>query len=250
MITANPYSCAQCLETFGSKANLLRHGQESQHQPYSCECGARFSRLDVLNRHLKAFSLEDPRYPCKYCRRHRGADGFRRKDHLMQHIRNYHHHEVDDTAAASSSTPKSRLRYVFPICPHPGCPQHRDDAFKQLPRNTQLENKPFSSIGAYTSHMREEHDECSFPCDISGCNRVGRRGYFREKDLMRHRKEQHPDARGYQTSQRDLRHQCTVPNCARSLGQSSIRDHYRFVHGERWQTDGRYIFSDGSMQVA
>jgi hypothetical protein len=224
--------CQECQEVFRSKGDLLQHAMERQHRPYGCECGALFSRLDVYYRHLESLDETDPKYPCIYCRRHRGAEGFRRKDHLTQHIRNYHHHEVDEPVTGLPSKPKSRLRYSFPVCPHLGCPHYRDEAFKQLPRSVQQETKPFSSMSVYTKHMREEHDECSFPCDVSGCNRVGWRGYFREKDLMRHRKEQHPDAPTYHASKRDLCHQCTVPGCGSSLDQSSISNHYLWIHDE------------------
>ena len=236
--TSTPMDCVECQASFRSKGDLHRHAKERQHRPYGCECGALFSRLDVFYRHLESVDESDPKYPCKYCRRHRGTEGFRRRDHLMQHIRNYHHHEADEadeTTTRPSSKPKSRLRYSFPVCSHPECPLYRDETFKQLPRSVQLEKKPFSSLSGYTKHMREEHNECSFPCDVAGCNRVGRRGYFREKDFMKHRKEQHPDAPPYHPSKRDVRHRCTIPGCGRSLNQSSISDHYRFVHGE-WRT--------------
>jgi hypothetical protein len=74
--------------------------------------------------------------------------------------------------------------------------------------------------------MREEHDECAFPCDIAGCTRIGRRGYFREKDLIKHRNEQHPDALDYRVSVRELHHMCTEPGCGALLGFSSLKWHY------------------------
>jgi hypothetical protein len=219
--TSTPNDCIECDETLCSKADLLRHAKETQHQPYGCECGALFSRLDVLNRHLESFSTDDPKHPCKFCKLHRGPNGFRRLDHLMQHIRNYHHLELEDEAAMA----ESRLKYVFPVCSHPDCPQYRDETFKRLPRKTQAENKPFSSQSAYTKHMREEHNECPFPCDISGCCRTGRRGYFREKDLLKHRRQAHPDAPKYAVAKRELRVRCTEPDCDALLDPSSMNYH-------------------------
>jgi uncharacterized Zn-finger protein len=128
--TPTPFDCVECNESLSSKADLLRHAKEKQHQPYSCECGALFSRLDVLNRHLESLGTDEPKHPCKYCRRHRGANGFRRRDHLTQHIRNYHHLELDDESTAASA---SRLKFYFPVCSHPDCPQYRDESFKTLP---------------------------------------------------------------------------------------------------------------------
>jgi len=226
--TSTPNDCVECEETFRSKADLLRHSNATQHQSYGCECGALFSRLDVLNRHLESFSTEDPKHPCKYCKLHRGPNGFRRLDHLMQHIRNYHHLEVEDEITGSGS----RLKFVFPICSHPGCPQYRDEAFKQLPRRIQAENKPFNSQSAYTKHMRDEHNECPFPCDVPGCSRIGRRGYFREKDLLNHRRQEHPDAPKYVVTKRELRIRCTEPGCNALLQPSSIIFHVR-IH-ETW----------------
>ena len=226
--TSTPNDCVECHETLRSKAELLRHSKETQHQPYGCECGTLFSRLDVLNRHLDVFSTEDPKHPCKYCKLHRGLDGFRRLDHLMQHIRNYHHHEMDDDSAMT----ESRLKYSFPVCSHPECPHYRDEAFKHLPRSIQAEKKPFNSQSAYTKHMRDEHNECSFPCDVQGCGRVGRRGYFREKDLLSHRRHEHPDAPKYRVKERETRLRCTEPGCEALLDPSSMKYHM-YSHGQK-----------------
>lgn len=124
-----------------------------------------------------------------------------------------------------STMTESRLKYVFPVCSHLGCPQYRDETYKQLPRKAQAENKPFHSQSAYTKHMREEHNECSFPCDVPGCSRIGRRGYFREKDLLNHRRLEHPDAPKYGVTKRELRMRCTEPGCSALLDPSSIKYH-------------------------
>lgn len=226
--TPTPNDCVECMETLPKKADLLRHAKEAQHRPYGCECGALFSRLDVLNRHLESFGSEDPKYPCKYCKLHRGPDGFRRLDHLNQHIRNYHHLDTGDDAI----TPSSRIKYVFPVCSHPDCPQYRDEAFKQLPRKAQAVDKPFHSQSAYTKHMRDEHNECTFPCGVAGCSRTGRRGYFREKDLLNHRRQEHPDAPKYTVTKREIRLRCTEPGCDMLSDPSSIGRHLRGIHGE------------------
>lgn len=229
--TLTPYDCVECGHSSTSKAELLRHAKELQHQPYACECGSSFSRLDVLNRHLEKFDLEDPKYPCKYCRRHRGPNGFRRLDHLRQHVRSYHHHEVDSDSR--DDTDSSRLVNHFPTCHHPDCPGYRDDTFKQQSRKDQEASKPFDTQSAFTKHMRDTHNECTFPCDVAGCERIGRRGYFREKDLLKHRRTAHPDAPSYIAKPRATRWTCTRPGCSAVLAFSSVGDHLRYYHGER-----------------
>lgn len=221
--TPTPYDCVECGHCSSSKSDLLRHAKELQHQPYACECGSSFSRLDVLNRHLEKFDPEEPKYPCKYCKRHRGPNGFRLLDHLLQHIRNYHHHEMDNEQGDEMDN--SRLKYNMPICPHPDCPGFRDETFKQQSRQVQQADKPFASQSAFTKHMRDEHNECAFPCDVAGCERVGRLGYFREKDLLKHRRAQHPDASPYIVKKRATRWTCTRPGCGATIEFCSMPYH-------------------------
>jgi hypothetical protein len=225
-MTITPFDCAECNQSLASKANLLQHGREQQHQPYACVCGTNFLRLDVLNRHLKSFASGMPEFPCTYCRRHQGENGFRRADHLKQHIREYHHHDVEDGGSSESS--EARLKYLFPICSHLDCPQYRAPEFQQLPRSVKEATKPFAKQSDYTRHMRDEHNECSFPCDVQGCARVGRKGYFREKDLLKHRKEQHSDAPQYTVTTREADYTCREPGCGKTLALSSVSRHERY----------------------
>ncbi|KAH8601700.1 hypothetical protein B0O99DRAFT_736067 [Bisporella sp. PMI_857] len=224
---ATPFDCAECLQSCNSKAELLRHSKECQHQPYRCECGQAFSRLDVLNRHIKSFDTSVPNFPCMFCRLHRGENGFRRADHLRQHERNYHRHQIE-TGTINQEETRPALKYVFPVCSHAGCPKYRNPEFHQLSHSIREANKPFAKLSEYTQHMRDEHNECLYPCDVAGCNRVGRRGYFREKDLMKHRKEQHPDADLYKVSDQVFMHTCTEPGCGKTLALSSVGTHYQY----------------------
>ncbi|KAE8442040.1 hypothetical protein EG329_003897 [Mollisiaceae sp. DMI_Dod_QoI] len=189
----SPNDCAECGESLGSNADLIRHASKHLHQPYGCDCGALFSRLDVLYRHLDSLDTDDPKYPCNYCKRHRGADGFRRKDHLLQHIRNYHHLETEIHHLYGS-------RRKFLVCSHLGYSFYRDEAF--LESTNRLTPKLFASQSAYTKHMREEHNESPFPCAVSGCSRTGKRGYFREKDLRVHHLKEHPTAPAYEVAKK------------------------------------------------
>ncbi|KAL2073105.1 hypothetical protein VTL71DRAFT_10429 [Oculimacula yallundae] len=220
--TALQNGCGQCEQSFASQADLLRHAKSAQHQPFACKCGSSFSRVDVLRRHLRNFATELPEHPCKYCRRHRGENGFRRLDHLMQHIRNYHHHEQDSNFKVPD---ESRLKFNYATCPHSDCDGFRDALFKKQPRKVQHANRPFVSQAAFTRHMRDEHNECTFPCDVLGCERIGRQGYFREKDLLKHRQNEHPDAGPYQVAQREFKIRCTEEGCSAVLEPSSMINH-------------------------
>jgi hypothetical protein len=149
---------------------------------------------------IEAFGTDKPKYPCKHCKRHRGDEGFRRLYHLNRHILNYHNIEVNKEPIEQKAK-STRLKYSFPVCPHLDCPQYRQRSFKELPHGIQAQQKPFESQSAYTKHMREVHNECTFPCDVAGCERVGRWGYFREKDLLKHRRDKRPKASAYEPPQ-------------------------------------------------
>jgi uncharacterized short protein YbdD (DUF466 family) len=83
--------------------------------------------------------------------------------------------------------------------------------------------------------MRDEHNECTFPCDVPGCTRIGRRGYFREKDLLNHRRQEHPDAPNYAVTKREVRLRCTESGCDALLDPSSM-DYHLYVHERKaWQ---------------
>jgi hypothetical protein len=216
-----PNSCHECKECFHSKAELHRHARAKQHSAYVCKCAETFSRLDVLKRHLDRFRPETPRYPCLRCKRHRGDKDFTRKEHLQQHLRGYHHVEVEVNTS-------SLHRSTCQICPHPDCPQYRGPEFLQLRRGEQKKQKPFASQAEYTKHIRDVHDESPFPCDIPDCKKVGGRGYFREKDLLKHRKDQHPEAPLYVVAERHVLYSCQEPNCKRT-GNNGFRDPWGLV---------------------
>jgi len=74
----------------GGSSNILsRNGSPWNHSH------AFFSELDVSSRRLKAVNTDKRRYLCRYCRRHCGSYGFKRRDHLIQHVQNYHRHDMD-----------------------------------------------------------------------------------------------------------------------------------------------------------
>jgi hypothetical protein len=68
----------------------------------ACFCGKTFSRNDARNRHIRTASRRSGQassvsntsglYPCNLCDKHQGYNGFKRRDHLRQHlgVKGYH----------------------------------------------------------------------------------------------------------------------------------------------------------------
>lgn len=76
--------------------------------------GLETNRSQLAHGKRKSSQVEDPDqhvnepkhpqyYPCQYCRHHRGDNGFRRRDHLAQHMRNYHQLSLDPKSTHRSS---------------------------------------------------------------------------------------------------------------------------------------------------
>ncbi|KAK2063013.1 hypothetical protein LY76DRAFT_243999 [Colletotrichum caudatum] len=85
--------------------------------------------------------------------------------------------------------------------------------------------KPFASQSDCTKHMKTAHNFTPFPCPVSGCNKTGSNGYTREKDLVNHRKKEHPDAVSYVPEARDIGSACRYSNCQTRLPTSSMNGH-------------------------
>ncbi|KAH6957754.1 hypothetical protein BKA56DRAFT_680652 [Ilyonectria sp. MPI-CAGE-AT-0026] len=167
--------CIECTQSFSTKTALDLHGSQLGHSPFACTCGGRFSRSDVLARHLKSKEVGQPRYPCPFCNRHQGETAFRRRDHLTQHLVQYHKHDP----ASNIQAPLTGSASV-PTCPHLEC----------FPSQWS-----FTTNASYYRHMRSVHNETPFECTVPNCDRVGAKGYFREKDLYNHCRSKHADAR-------------------------------------------------------
>ncbi|KAI0802325.1 hypothetical protein GGR55DRAFT_454953 [Xylaria sp. FL0064] len=189
-------ACAECNEAFQDETDLLKHAKYQKHSPYTCSCGIKFARNDVLLRHLKSFTKESAKYPCTFCRRHRGKTAFRRRDHLVQHLKGYHKMEPEEINNISPPTSRVQSRQIL-SCPVGDCEAYRDGAFKALPWRTQVEGRPFQKQSDYNKHMRDVHKESAFSCPVGSCDRVGAKGYMREKDLIKHLAEKHPEAPSY-----------------------------------------------------
>lgn len=84
-------SCYQCGLQFTNKASLNSHTKKTRHTPYICSCNATFSRLDVLDRHIQAFT-SNASISCPYCQTK--PKSFGRQDHLTQHLRGFHNMDI------------------------------------------------------------------------------------------------------------------------------------------------------------
>lgn len=190
----NRTNCQQCNLHFSSRAVLEDHARETQHAPYRCRCGKPYSRLDVLHRHIR-ISQSGASYPCPHCKRHRGSRAFSRRDHLTQHLRGYHNMESGDDSDDTSSPASPRKRKTAFKCSHETCSTSGGMAslpHQQSPRMAM--GRTFQTRSELTRHLREDHDESPFPCQELGCSRVGGKGFFREKDLLKHVEDHHTSA--------------------------------------------------------
>ncbi|KAF2865465.1 hypothetical protein BDV95DRAFT_586467 [Massariosphaeria phaeospora] len=180
------HTCDECTQSFRSQVQLNFHASDMGHAAFKCRhtnCGKTFARLDTYDRHQKSHDEDAPRHPCKYCKKYRGLNGFKRKDHLTQHLRGYHHigeHVINGHEAWGRTL----------ACPHKDCPEYRESQYWE-DRTFVWNDRAFTKRADYVSHMRKIHDESEFSCPEFGCDRVGKKGYFRRADLRTHLKKVH-----------------------------------------------------------
>ncbi|KAI1476614.1 hypothetical protein F4774DRAFT_392418 [Daldinia eschscholtzii] len=210
------YSCAECNGSFRFRNELEKHAISLHHSPYACSCGKGFSRTDALKRHINYFDATSRSYPCYDCRSYRNENAFRRRDHLLQHLRNYH----------NLDTQRIKLSYrhqywvddssMILVCHHSGCEHYRNKEFRKLSRSDQKEQSPFKKVSDYTKHLKEAHGETAFHCRVAGCDREGSKGYLRESDFRKHLARQHPDAPKYSPAPRK-KEPYNCPHCEESF---------------------------------
>lgn len=171
--------CSECHQFFNDGSELRKHAKSEQHSSYHCECGTRFERLGSFYRHVHSY-LPSSRYECPGCRRRKA---FRRRDHLIQHIRGYHRLNAEELLAGLDLR---KTPVTIPSCPHKDC-ENSDAA----------SGSAFEKRSDYTKHMKDVHDKAAFPCPYPGCDRVRGNGYVQEKALIKHYKAKHPGAPEY-----------------------------------------------------
>ena len=179
MRTAHPavFECDECGFVGRTDAEIAFHASISGHAAFVCKttgCERTFSRLDTYHRHERSHNSNSKRYPCQYCKKYRGRHGFKRKDHLTQHIRKYHH--IGEGEAVGSVLDRK-------WCPKPDCSEAR--------ASHAWYERAFATSAEWLKHMREVHNECKFPCPKSGCDRINAKGYFRVADLRTHLRKVH-----------------------------------------------------------
>ncbi|KAI2611677.1 uncharacterized protein GGS25DRAFT_483632 [Hypoxylon fragiforme] len=187
-----PNTCAECKRSFPTRKELKCHAESWNHTKFvfKCSCGNTFARSDALNRHCKTLSpAGDGKYPCTSCKSHRGKHAFRRKDHLIQHLRGYH--KFDFKAVKPLLVDKGE--HFVRACPHLNCGFHRGKDYELLPlSHEKFLQRPFEGKLDYYGHMKDAHNQTPFPCYVDGCIRVGSKGYTTVNLLIAHLTKKHP----------------------------------------------------------
>jgi len=187
-IISHGHTCAQCSQSFSNHEDLGYHASDTGHIAYKCHsCDSTFSRRDVMLRHRLKHSTPKIKYSCDHCKKWRAPNGFKRKDHLTQHLRNYHHIDLPNLGNyPRSDTQNPSFRNY---CLLHGCALFRSpiDAAEEMA----LQGNPlFTTRTAFTKHMRE-HDISIFPCTFAGCKRVNGKGFFQKRAFIKHMKAEH-----------------------------------------------------------
>lgn len=193
------FKCDECGEFFERSYQINNHIRATDHAAYKClfaDCQATFTRQDVMLRHQLGHAKNPVKYSCTHCKKWRSPNGFKRLDHLKQHLKNYHHIEDSsiDHFNGSGSEPKDPAFFLY--CPHQKCPLFREVTnYDWGKRGAIQEEHLFKSRSDFTTHLRKEHDDSIYPCTVNGCKRIGGKGYFRKRDLKKHVTKAHPSVR-------------------------------------------------------
>ncbi|KAI1102024.1 hypothetical protein F4804DRAFT_314278 [Jackrogersella minutella] len=213
-----PFSCAECGASFPNKTRLERHAYDDRHNAVACSCGKRFSRLDSLNRHLDSFRKDIRRFSCPRCKRYRGNNGFRRRDHLIQHLSGYHKIAWQEIQKAFSIREKE---YAFEECdcPAPMCEFHLGANFQCLSWIEREVQAPFKTKSQFNKHLKEAHEVTPCPCPVAECKRTGAKGYMTVHGLEKHLIREHTKFPQHLAKCHELRMQNReCDNCGENIG--------------------------------
>ncbi|KUJ23274.1 uncharacterized protein LY89DRAFT_177754 [Mollisia scopiformis] len=156
------FRCNKCQIGFDTPTKLDQHCSSSNHAGYHCpypNCNSECGQSRDLQKHQLIHKKTTARYPCNHCRAYRGMNGFKRKDHLRQHIRKYH--RIED--------------YDFnEYCYHGSC-----------------YHKSFQSLEEYTDHTLQEHQSMPYICRQKDCDRKDMNGFANKNELEFHAKNDH-----------------------------------------------------------
>jgi hypothetical protein len=147
---------------------------------YACPipgCPSSFTRTADLHRHdqtchalQKLFDCPKPR-----CRR-KAENGFKRKDHLVKHLRSYHLANLPRRSHSSVARAENAEVRTVVACPRQGCSWTEinnigDDALEKHPLEHHKINEQSSAYMAYYQNPErgnQELDSPSFHCRVSG----------------------------------------------------------------------------------
>ncbi|KAI3335757.1 hypothetical protein F4824DRAFT_489379 [Ustulina deusta] len=193
--------------------------------PFKCHCGKEFARLYTLERHIQSARKHVvPEHPCHECTAYQGKNGFRRKDHLVQHLRVFHKYDHDQLAALFRPR-RTRMLHI-PVCHFESCEYYRGPEFKDLDIGQQEKNRPFDKQSDYTAHMKEEHDWSPYPCKVPGCTKLDGKGFFSTTALEKHCKEKHPGSTiPVHTPQNDVAETVRCDYCQKNIKSSYLTTH-------------------------
>ncbi|OTA65073.1 hypothetical protein K449DRAFT_431658 [Hypoxylon sp. EC38] len=188
---ASKNTCLECKVPFKTQWSLEDHVREQGHSTFLCSCDEVFARYDALIRHVKSFRKETPKFPCTFCKRHRGKHGFRRGDHLVQHLSGYH--KLDEEEIRKVYPTKNNTYNHF-NCPRPGCEFHGGEGFYNLEWSERRKQAPFKKRSTYHKHLKDVHKVTPFNCPVPGCERVDAKGYMADNGLKKHLAREHSNA--------------------------------------------------------
>lgn len=144
-------------------------------QSFICDCngcGRTFGRLDTLKRHLLIHQGSGKSYSCPHCPKYQEDGAFRRKDHLTQHMRQFHRIFCDGQGGQNY------------ICLHDDC---------KLARTHSPDHSAFDTTAELYKHIRRTHKDTPYQCSIEGCQRINAGGWFRAHDRNVHQRAVHSE---------------------------------------------------------